>query len=202
MTTQALPGALVFGRPGFFLIGDEHSLKEVPDPFPLRGLGPLFDATAYGFRPPAVPRSTAHGRGYWFSVSIDERGLLLKTVELSQDDGVPYPVINGVRPVRRDHFLDAVYENINLKIEFSGAMRVCRRFDRTLPGPTHGRRPFQYRTILDAHFEAGNLVAIFNRTAYFEEFRATYAERLKAEFRRDYADGLAEPEWIVPRPKT
>lgn len=190
MTTQSPPSAVVFDKGDWLLLGNEYTLKNVAEAFPVADPGSIFDAKAFGFRPPLIPRSTGCWDGFIFGVSIDERGLLLKTVELSQDHGVPYPIINGVRPSISENFFEAKYDAIDLRLDFTGTLRVCRDYDKSLPRPMYGLQPYLFRTVLDVQFDGGNLVSIANRSAHVENFRAMNGERIKEEHDRSSLPSL------------
>lgn len=176
MTTQTPDKAKLFGSDGWNLL-ESDSPRDGGTPQPNVSTSEhLFNPAQFGLRPSAM--STACWKGYNFGVCIDERGLRLEWLLASQDEGVPWPRIGGIAPSELSQFAEASYRNLDLKLPFTGTVRVGREIDETMPAPLYGLPNYLYKYVVDIEFCDGDLVAIRNLTRHYEEYRKANRDRL------------------------
>ncbi len=179
MTMQAYTPATFFGSKGWLIVGNERTLDQVPEKFPVDPSPSLFDPTPLGFRRPFMPRTTSCWCGFQYGVSIDTVGLLLEWVALSHDEGVPYPVINGKKPTLVDEIFEARYENIGLGLKYTGVIRLGRETIKGLRSPMYGLPPYLFHSVIDVELNAGAFVNAWNRSQHFEDFRALHRDAIE-----------------------
>jgi len=175
MTTQTLDVAILFKQRGWNLLGEQDLLDDLPEAFPVANPDSICTPSAFGLQPKAWMSSC--WKGYEFTVSIDQTGLHLQTLEV-WDERDEYPEINGKGPSTIEGGGRWRYERLDLKLPFSGIVRVGFGFMSDVPAPMYLTPPHTFRHVLDIEFAAGELVGLANRTAHFAEYRKRYRSRL------------------------
>ncbi len=112
----------------------------------------LFDPEKYGLSPTAP--HTACWKGFIVQFRITNKQLYLDRLEVYCENGV-YPSINGVEATAGG--LDRTYNNINLKLSYSGTIIV----GRTMKPEFHGRAftgPHSYETTYELTIKDGQFI--------------------------------------------
>lgn len=175
MTAQ-IPERLVYGETQFDIIG-VHGDK-------------LFSPEDFGVHTSMM--HTACYRGYHsiFRVTQAERDLRLDHITANCDMGNPI-AINGVMPIipaRPDDLPDnyyfnptPVYENVNLKIPFTGGLLLGADFLQSHYVHMGFQKPFAFKIVTEMLFEDGNLTDVFDHSEKAVEAREQLEQSLKDE---------------------
>ncbi|WP_295153473.1 hypothetical protein [uncultured Ruminococcus sp.] len=113
----------------------------------------LFDPKKFGLSP--SPRNTACWKGFVVQIKVTKDGLMLDTLYVYCQDN-KYPPINGVSPIDTDLGMK-YYDNINLKLEYSGTITV----GTNMLSQFHGRAfigGHAYEKTFELTFEKGALI--------------------------------------------
>lgn len=143
---------------------------QLPDCFQLEGerydvLGSTgaepFSPQALGLEP--VPTSTGRWRGYLCHYALDGDKLVLDRLEIglrlpAQGGGQVAPAINGVSPGESDPYVGYIYEQVSLGLRYSGKMTLARDRIVGMPGSLVVPMAWDYRRVVELHFEEGCLV--------------------------------------------
>jgi len=185
VTTQFPDKAIYFGTEGWNLVIPEREERSEDCGNPIVHPDDIFKPAHYGLRPVGI--CSACWKGYRFHVSIDQNGLVLDTLALSQDEGTPLARINGVAPSEFSSYSDIRYSNVKLKLPVSGILRIGRDIDEDMPRPMYGIPSYLYRCVFEVELNDGNLIAMVNRSAKYEKFRSDNRQRLEDGNRNFYA---------------
>lgn len=117
--------------------------------------GPLFSIRKWGIEPKNDGFS-GNWRGYTIRYHIDD-GIYVTSLYANSSDGL-YPTINGVDPV------DQVYENLNLRINYTGKVQLGTGFLRDYYVHQGFQQAGAFEKVLDFLFEDGRLIQIIDRS--------------------------------------
>ncbi len=137
--------------------------------------GGLVTAEQFGIEP--EPVDTSCWRGFVCIYRIRENKLFLQQMEV-RSGKQDYPTIAGV-PASPDD-LGAVYESLQLPVDFTGKIRLARDFIRQYYVHMGFQKASAYREVLDLTFSGGVLQCACDRS---EE-----AESIRGQFRAAYGD--------------
>lgn len=134
---------------------------------------------AFGITPHR--NSTACWAGYWCVYEITDAGIFLKDLFVFNRKG-HYPDINGISVSRepdgtlQDYMGHAVYQNLNIKLPYTGKILVGRDFlDEYYIHMGH-QRAFAYKTLVELVFEGGTLVQTNDQSQVAEALRQCIKE--------------------------
>ncbi|MHC4661293.1 MAG: hypothetical protein ACYS8W_06350 [Planctomycetota bacterium] len=164
MTAQ-IPDTFLFRRRKYDLIG-------------MTGDEELFDPRSAGMEP--VSPHTACWRGFYATYRINKKGVFLDRLAVYLGEDGDYRPVNGITHVMDEDAHMAVYRKINLRIPFTGKMRLARDFIEELYVHMGFQKASAYRTVFDLTFEDGRLVA--------ENDRSDEIEKKRGEFQKRYHD--------------
>ncbi len=116
--------------------------------------GELFSPLDYGL----VPRSphTACWRGYVLYFTITNDYLTLVDMEVNDEQEIE---INAVKPVVRKESLRLHYQDLNLKLDFSGKIIIAKDFIDSMYIHMGFQRTSAYETVFELKFENGKFIS-------------------------------------------
>lgn len=146
----------------------------------------LFDPHEHGLDP--VGRSSACWRGFVCGYRVEDEALWLARLSVCLDE--PAPVLFGVQPKPfeatvclggiefRVPWFDVVYEELNHKVPYSGALWLARDPAERLPDLLVGFPPiWRYREVHQLAFDHGELTQAADRSQALAELRQYLASR-------------------------
>jgi|GEM_PF-3674719 hypothetical protein len=138
----------------------------------------LFCPEDYGFRPTMIHSGCYDG--FYARYHIDHKCLILDRLTIYSEDKA-YPVLNGATPKpSRQGYGCMVYDNVNLHIAYTGAIRLGRDLMQRHSVHTRQFNPSAYCTVIDCIFEGGLLVRWIDRSPD--------AVTIRMKFRHDFCD--------------
>jgi len=170
---------------------------QIPDTFIYRGErydmigvrgGELVAPEQFGMTP--VSMSSACWRGFYVTYELASEGLFLRELVLREEDD-EYKPIDGVMPVGEQG--EKAYSNLNVRVPFTGKIRVARDFIRGRYVHMGFQSPTAYKTVHDVTLEDGMVKDIIDRSNEVEKLREEIDKRPSV----DDLPGLAG--WIDKR---
>lgn len=152
--------------------------------------GELITPEQFGMTPTAG--CTACWRGFYVTYELTSEGLYLRELTLYEKNK-NYKPIDGVMPVRVRKSMfdvgigDMSYSNLNVRVPFTGKIRIAKDFIRERYVHMGFQAPSAYKTVHDVALEDGKVVDILDRSWEVEKLREEMGER-------PGVDGLME--WI------
>jgi hypothetical protein len=145
----------------------------------------LFNPEKFGFKP--TGRVTSCGRGFVCHYILSGNTLVLSKLEVSYGhlgrtkfSPKKCPTINNVSPTYtedRSARFNNLYENLNLKIEFTGGILIADDFIYKL-GVNMGFHPaWKYRIIYELTFDNGQMINLQDVSKKMEEIREEMIQR-------------------------
>ncbi|CAL2083390.1 hypothetical protein [Tenacibaculum sp. 190524A02b] len=142
--------------------------------------------------------SSACWRGFVREFSIENDELLIKNFNVN-DAGVTanflQPIINGIVPKRNKgkfNFFNKSYENIDLKINYTGAILIGKGFISELYVHMGFHPAWKYETVYELTFEKGNLIAYIDLSEKLKEVRKEYKTQKKKTEESDISEWIKE----------
>ena len=141
--------------------------EQIPDPFfwndeewvflEADDVYSLFDPEKFGLSPSMD--STACYKGFVIQFKIIDNVLIFDKLSVYCENNI-YPTINGIeaKPSKEEWTSMKVYENINLKLNYSGTIIIGKNMESRF----HGRAftgPYSYETTFELKFKKGQLVS-------------------------------------------
>ncbi|WP_196892786.1 hypothetical protein [Aureivirga marina] len=123
--------------------------------------------------------STACWRGFYRTFSIENNELVAKNLNVNDsniNENPLGPIINGVKPKRNKGRFNKTYENINLKIDFTGSILIGKDFIRDLYVHMGFHPAWKYETVFEFTFENGNLKKQENLSDKMSEIRQEWSK--------------------------
>ncbi|MHA1202959.1 MAG: hypothetical protein ACTSQ4_10625 [Candidatus Heimdallarchaeaceae archaeon] len=131
----------------FLYKDEEYSLSGISE-------GELFSPLDYKLLPRAA--TTACWRGYVLYLTIKDEFLTLVDMEINAEEE---PEINGVKPLIREQSLRLHYQDLNIKLGFSGKIIIAKNFIQEMYVHMGFQRPTAYRTVIELEFDQGKLIS-------------------------------------------
>ncbi|MCE7748382.1 MAG: hypothetical protein GPJ51_08285 [Candidatus Heimdallarchaeota archaeon] len=116
--------------------------------------GELFSPFDYGLFPRAA--TTACWRGHVLYFTVAGGYLTLVDMEVNAEEE---PEINGVKPIIREQSLRLHYQDLNIKLDFSGKIIIAKDFIREMYVHMGFQRSTAYKTVVELEFEKGKFVS-------------------------------------------
>lgn len=134
----------------------------------------------FGMQPYAM--HTACIFGFFSTYKITDDGIYLKEMTLKEERG-NYKPIDGVNPVFEIFIGNpATYKNINIRISFTGKMRLAKDFiEKRYEHSTIYQKPSAFKTVIDLKFEDGHLIEAKDRSEEVAEIRRGFKKRYKTK---------------------
>lgn len=139
----------------------------------------LFNPESFGFKP--TGRVTSCGRGFVCHYILVDNVLTLNKLDVSYGhlgktkfSPKRCPVINGVAPIYtgdRNAYFNNVYENLNLKIEFTGRILLADGFINKLYVHMGFHPAWKYWTIYELTFDSGQMINVQDISKKMEGIR-------------------------------
>lgn len=140
--------------------------------------GALFCPEDHGFRPSMIHSGCYDG--FYARYTISRKRLILDRLTIYSEDKT-YPVLNGAAPKpSRQEYGCMVYNNVNLQISYTGAIRLGRDLMPRYSVRIGYHKPSAYRTVIDCFFESGLLVRLIDRSPD--------AAAIRGKFKHDFND--------------
>ncbi len=158
-----------------FRCGDEeYSIIAISEPI-------SFNPRNYGLKP--FYACTACYKGYWCTYNINENGIVLEKLFIHTLDG-NYPEIDGVAPSGEEDacFGHRLYNNINLKINYTGKILVGDEFIEEYYIHMGTQKPWAYKVLIEFVFENGKLTEKNDKSHLAAELREMLRNRADKEF--------------------
>lgn len=140
-----------------------------------KGTG-LFDPTLYDMTP--VGRCSSCWRGFVCTYAIEEQHLILDRLEIHLDK--PAPPLFGVQPVPQSSsspVFDAVYENLQHHVSYTGGLLLARDFIQELYVHMGFHPAWKYREVHELIFKDGRLIEHTDCTERMAELRRKLAQK-------------------------
>lgn len=157
MTAQ-LSDIFIYKGKEYWLIGGEGEGLAKPQDF---GMKPVWIHTACY-------------RGFYSAYEITDDGIFLKEMTLSEKKK-NYKLINGVKPIIEDY--QATYKDINIRISFTGKIRLAKDFIQELYVHQGLQKPSAFKTVIDLKFEDSLIVETNDRSKEVAAIRGRFKER-------------------------
>ncbi len=132
----------------FLYDGDVYSLIGYTE-------GEPFTPLDYNIEPKAP--HTACWRGFVLYYRLDNNKLLLQDMQLNAEEGLE---INGVKPKKTEDSFNFHYQDINLKLDYTGKIKIAKDFIQEMYVHMGFQRSSAFRTVLEIEFKDGDLVAV------------------------------------------
>ena len=136
----------------------------------------LAEPQDFGMKPVAI--HTACWRGFYSTYEIINDGIFLKEMTLSEKKN-NYKLINGVKPII-DDLWSATYKDINIRVSFTGTIRLAKDFIQELYVHMGFQKPSAFKTVIDLKFEDGCIVEINDRSKEVAAIRGSFKKRYEA----------------------
>ena len=120
---------------------------------------------------------TACYRGFYVTYELTDDGLYLREITLREPNG-NYKAIEGVFPEMGAY--QAIYHNLNVRVPFSGKLRLAKDFIRELYIHMGFQKPTSFRTVYDVTLEAGRVVELKDRSKEMEERRGAFKKHYES----------------------
>ena len=130
--------------------------------------GEPFSPLDYGFLPKAA--TTACWRGFILYFTIEDEELFLVDMEINNEEELE---LNGIKPEIRDQGLRLYYQNVNLKLEYSGKLLIAKDFIQSMYVHMGFQRASSYETVLELEFKKGNLISVKDLSSKMKKRRKT-----------------------------
>lgn len=129
----------------------------------------LFSPEDYGMTP--VMMHTACYRGFYSTYEIYKEAIFLRKLVI-RTEGNKYCGIDGVKPVKDDY--QASYTGLNLKVPFSGTLRLAKDFIEELYVHMGYQKPSAFKTVIDFQFTNGSITQIQDRSQEVAKIRGEF----------------------------
>ena len=142
--------------------------------------GELITPEQFGMTPTAG--CTACWRGFYVTYELTSEGLYLRELTLYEKND-NYKPIDGVMPVPvgRNMFDwkigDMSYSNLNVRVPFTGKIRIAKDFIEERYVHMGFQAPSAYKTVHDVTLKDGKVVDILDRSREVEKLREEMGER-------------------------
>ena len=129
-----------------------------------------FNPREYGFTP--IAPHTALWRGFWCEYKVLNDRLVLDTLHIYQDRGIPYPPLNGVGPEfsGRDGSM-AEYHDLNMTVNYNGSIVLGKDFLQQYYIHMGFQRAWAYKTVIELIFKDGAVVERKDHSDYVAKLR-------------------------------
>ncbi len=114
------------------------------------------------------PGSTACWRGFCMSYNCVNGELLLEEMDINTQNAVP---VNDIVPREGEYGFSHVYENLMLKVPFTGKIRIAKDFISTMYVHMGFQSAESFETVIEIEFEGGNVVQERNLSLLMKERR-------------------------------
>ena len=161
MTAQ-ISDTFIYKGEGYSLIGIEGEGLAKPQDF--------------GMKPVMI--HTGCRRGFQSTYEITDDGIYLKEMTLNEEKE-NYKLINGVKPIIDDEW-GATYKDINIRVSFTGKIRLAKDFIQELYVHMGFQKPSAFKTVIDLRFEDGRIVETNDRSKEVEAIRGRFKKRYEA----------------------
>ena len=152
----------------FIFNGEDFSLTGFTDKIP-------FYPGDYAITPKGV--SSACWRGFYRIFSIVNNELVLKKFNVNDaniENNISGPKINGVKPnlnTKGRSFFNKSYENIDLKIAYTGSILIGKGFIRDLYVHMGFHPAWKFKKVFELTFDKGNLIETIDLSEKMVEVR-------------------------------
>ena len=116
--------------------------------------GELFSPLDFGLFP--KPATTACWRGFVLYFTVLDDYLTLVDMEINAEDALE---INGVKPHIREETFRLHYQDLNLKINYTGKIRIATDFIKSMYVHMGFQRSIAYETVIELKFQDGALIS-------------------------------------------
>ena len=103
---------------------------------------------------PKAPH-TACWRGFVLYYKLDNKTLLLQDMQLNADEAKE---INGVKPKKTEESIKFHYQDLNLKLDYTGKLLIARDFIKEMYVHMGFQRASSYRKVVELKFKNGELL--------------------------------------------
>jgi len=121
--------------------------------------------------------STACYRGFYSTYELTKDALYLRKFTLRERNNRYLP-IDGSEPEIQNH--QATYQNMNIKVPFTGKIRLGKYFIRDLYIHMGFQKPSAFKTVLDITIKEGKVTAIVDRSIEMKQKRGDFKKHYKS----------------------
>ncbi len=146
--------------PDSFLYEDEvYSLISIADEEP-------FTPLDYDIIPQMA--STACWRGFVLYYKLDNNSLILQDMQLNTKEAKE---INNIKPTKTKDMFRFHYQDLNLKLDYSGKLLIARDFIDEMYVHMGFQRPIAFRKVVELDFKNGELLSVNDLSEQMENRR-------------------------------
>lgn len=154
----------------FIFKGNKYSLIGKTD-------GDLAHPKQFGMNPVMI--HTACHRGFYTTYELTDESLILRELILREKDGNYLP-ISGIKPDTEKKKNKATYTGLNIKVNFTGKIRLAKDFIDELYIHMGFQKPTAFKTVLDIALKEGHIVEIKDRSKEMEKKRGEFKQRFES----------------------
>lgn len=170
------------------------------EPYSLTGFTEEISFHPENYEISTMSASSACWRGFYRTFSAENSELVVKNLNVNDakiNENPFGPKINGVKPKLNKGeivFFNKTYENIDLKIDFTGSFLIGKDFIRDLYVHMGFHPAWKYETVFELTFENGNLKAVENLSEKMREVREEWSKQKNKKGEETGNHDMAE--WI------
>lgn len=112
--------------------------------------------------------STACWRGFVLYYKLDDNYLTLQDMQLNTQEAKK---INGVKPKKTEDMFKFHYQDLNLKLDYSGKLLIARDFIDEMYVHMGFQRPISFRKVVELDFNNGELLSVNDLSEQMENRR-------------------------------
>lgn len=127
---------------------------------------------------PKAPH-TACWRGFVLYYKVENNQFILQDMQVNSEEG---PEINGVKPKKSEESFKFHYQDLNLKLKYSGKIKIAKDFIQDMYVHMGFQRASAFQTVVELVFKDGELVTVND-----------LSEKMKKKRKEDPNEG-AEPK--------
>ncbi|MCE7748923.1 MAG: hypothetical protein GPJ51_11030 [Candidatus Heimdallarchaeota archaeon] len=112
--------------------------------------------------------STACWRGFVLYYKLDDNYLTLQDMQLNTQEAKK---INGVKPMKTKDMFKFHYQDLNLKLDYTGKLLIARDFIDEMYVHMGFQRPIAFRKVVELDFNNGELLSVNDLSEQMENRR-------------------------------
>jgi len=136
----------------------------------------LFDPQQFGMEPVMI--STACWRGFYGTYELTHDAMYLRELTIHEKNNTYFP-IDGTQPELGEY--EAAYHNLNIKIFFTGKIRLASGFIEKYYIHMGFQKASAYKTVYDITIQNGEVLAIKDRSKEMKKKRGAFSKRYRKD---------------------